>query len=147
MEREQFLSAVYIILKKNNQILLQRREGTKLYCGYLAFPAGHIDKGENAYQAVLREAKEELGIILNLENIKNTFVIQRRTKTHGPYYDIYFEFHTWEGEVKIMEPHKCSELTWYEEENLPADMIDFEKKALLYNKKGLKFACIDDIEE
>lgn len=43
-EREKFLSSIYIIIKnENGEILLQRRQGTKLWPGFLALPAGHID--------------------------------------------------------------------------------------------------------
>ena len=92
MEREKFLSSVYMIIKnKEGQILLQRRKGTKLWPGYLALPAGHIDKGENAYEAVIREAKEELDITFTEDNIIDTFVVNRKNKSLPPYYDVYFE--------------------------------------------------------
>lgn len=67
MEREQFLSAVYMIIKnEKNEILFQRRQGTKLWPGFLALPAGHVDTGENVYDAVIREAKEELNITISI---------------------------------------------------------------------------------
>lgn len=45
MERQNFLSSVYLIIRnEKNEILLQRRQGTKLWPGFLALPAGHIDK-------------------------------------------------------------------------------------------------------
>ena len=68
MEREKFLSSIYLIIKnENEEVLLQRRQGTKLWPGYLALPAGHIDEGENAYDAAIREAREELGIEITIE--------------------------------------------------------------------------------
>ena len=71
MEREKFLSSVYLIIRNaKNEILLQRRQGTKLWPNFLALPAGHIDEGENAYDAVIREAKEELGIDISDNDIK-----------------------------------------------------------------------------
>ena len=60
--KELFKSAVHIILMKDNKVLIQKRKGTKLWSGYFALPAGHIDAGENQYEALVREAKEELGI-------------------------------------------------------------------------------------
>ncbi len=70
MEKEKFLSSIYLIIKNNkNEILLQRRSGTKLWPNFLALPAGHLDKGENAYEAAIREAKEELDITINQEDI------------------------------------------------------------------------------
>ena len=63
MEKENFLGAVYMIIKnEKGELLFGRRIGTKLWCGYLGLPAGHIDKGEDAYEALFREAKEELDI-------------------------------------------------------------------------------------
>lgn len=82
MEREKFLSSVYIIIRNNkNEILLQRRQGTKLWPGFLALPAGHIDENENAYDALIREAKEELDITVEIKNIINTFVANRQNKS------------------------------------------------------------------
>ena len=54
-----------MIIMDNNKILLQKRKGTKLWPGYYALPAGHIDQGENQYKALIREAKEELDIEIN----------------------------------------------------------------------------------
>lgn len=144
MKREEFLSAVYLIIRnQNNEILLQRRRGTKLWPGFLALPAGHIDEGENAYDAVIREAKEELGIDLSTNNIIDTFVVNRRNKSLLPYYDVYFEIDNYKNEIKIMEKDKCSELVWHNINNLPNDMIDFEVEAIKNNQKGIKFSVID----
>ena len=60
INRELFLSSIYLIIKnEEGKILLQRRQGTKLWPGFLALPAGHINEGENAYGATIREAKFE----------------------------------------------------------------------------------------
>lgn len=144
MEREKFLSAVYLIIKnEKNEILLQRRQGTKLWSGFLALPAGHIDEGENAYEAVIREAKEELGIIISKENIIDSFIVNRRNKSLMPYFDVYFEIDNYDGIIDIKEPEKCSELIWCDIKNLPEDMIDFEIEAIKNNQLGIKFSVID----
>lgn len=144
MGKEQFLSSVYIILKdKDGKILLQRRKGTKLWCDYLGLPAGHIDMGENVYDAVVREAKEELDIVLNVNDVIDVFVVNRRNTSLNPYFDVYFEFKTYTGEIKINEPNKCSELVWADIHDLPNDMIEFEKDAITNNLKGIKFSTID----
>ena len=102
MEKEKFMSSVYLIIKnERKQILLQRRQGTKLWPGFLALPAGHIDEGENAYDAIIREAKEELGIEISIDNIIDTFVVNRRNKSLLPYYDVYFEINNCIGEIGI----------------------------------------------
>ena len=140
-EREQFLSSIYLIIKnEDGEVLLQRRQGTKLWPGYLALPAGHIDKGENAYEAAIREAREELGIEITTNDIVDTFIANRKNKSLPPYYDVYFEISKYVGEIKIAEPEKCSELVWCNPNNLPEDMIDFEKEAMGNNANGIKFS-------
>ena len=71
--KEMFKSAIHIIIMDNNKILLQKRKGSKLWPGYYALPAGHIDKGENQYEALIREAKEELNIEIDLDGTKKKF--------------------------------------------------------------------------
>lgn len=141
MEREKFLSSVYLIIKNDNgEILLQRRQGTKLWPDFLALPAGHIDEGENAYEAAVREAREELGIEITIDDIIDTFVTNRKNKSLPSYYDVYFEIAKYNGNIRINEPEKCSELVWCDPSKLPDDMIDFEKEAMENNSKGIKFS-------
>ena len=86
MENEKFLSSVYLIIKTDKEeILLQRRQGTKLWPGFLTLPAGHIDKKENAYEAAIWEAKEELRMDISIDNIIDTFVVNRRNKSLMPW--------------------------------------------------------------
>ncbi len=143
MEKESFLGAVYMIIKnEKGEILFGRRIGTKLWCGYLGLPAGHIDKGEDAYEALFREAKEELDIEISYEDIIDIFVVNRRNKTLSPYFDIYFEIKSYKGEIKINEVDKCQEFKWCDLNNLPDDVIDYQKVALENNLKGIKFSSI-----
>lgn len=140
-EKEKFLSSVYLIIQnEKGDILLQRRQGTKLWLGFLALPAGHINKCENAYEAVIREAKEELGIEMSVENIVDTFVVNRKNKSLISYYDVYFKISKYIGTIKINEKEKCSELVWHSLNELPEDMISYEKEAIENNELGIKFS-------
>ena len=139
--KEQFLSSVYLIIRNDEgKILLQRRQGTKLWPGYLALPAGHIDAGEEPYEASIREAREELGIKITMENLQNPFVVCRRNKSLPPYYDVYFDVTGYEGQIDIKEKDKCSELVWADPTKLPEDMIDFEIEALQNSQRGIMFS-------
>ena len=144
MGKENFLASIYLIIKNNEgKILLQRRQGTKLWPGFLALPAGHVDEGENAIEAAIREAREELSIEIKEENITDSYVVCRKNKSLPPYYDVYFEISSYNGEIKINEPEKCSELKWIDLDNPPKDMINYEVEAINNNKKGIKFSVID----
>lgn len=144
-----FKSAVHMIILKNNKILLQKRKGSKLWPGYYALPAGHIDEGENQYEALIREAKEELGIEIDLNNIINSYVVLRRNyfkiddKQLEPYIDYYFEINDYKGTPKIMEKDKCDELIWSSIDDLPEPFINYEG-AFLNDRTIKTYDCKTD---
>lgn len=147
--KEMFKSAVHIIITDNDKILLQKRKGSKLWPRYYALPAGHIDKGENQYEALVREAKEELDIEIDLKGITNSYVVLRRNffeidgKILEPYIDYYFEVTKYTGTPKIAEPDKCEELVWASIDNLPEPFINYEGE-FLANKKITTYDCKTD---
>ena len=132
MMKEMFKSAVHMLIIDNNKILLQKRKGSKLWPGYYALPAGHIDNGENQYDALIREAKEELDIEIDLKDIANSYVVLRRNffkidgKQLEPYIDYYFEIAKYKGTPRIVESDKCEELIWANIYNLPEPFINYE---------------------
>lgn len=134
--KELFKSAVHMIIMDNNKLLLQKRKGSKLWPGYYALPAGHIDEGENQYDALVREAKEELDIDINPEDIIKSYVVLRRNyfeidgKKLEPYIDYYFEISKYKGTPKIVELNKCEELLWADINNLPDPFINYEGEFL-----------------
>ncbi len=144
-----FKSAVHIILINDNKILLQKRKGSKLWPGYYALPAGHIDEGETQYDALVREAKEELGIEINLNDIINNYVVLRRNffeidgKILEPYIDYYFEIKKYNGVPKIIEEDKCDELLWADVNNLPEPFINYEG-VFLEDKTITTYDCLTD---
>ena len=148
MARAEFLSAVYMIIKnEKGEVLFQRRWGSKLWPNFLGLPAGHLDKEENAIDALTREAKEELDIDINSNDIEDTFVVNRINKNLKPYYDVYFVIKNYGGIIKINEPNKCQELKWINLEELPEDIIGFERVALDNYREGIKFSVIKIDEE
>lgn len=144
-----FKSAVHMLIIKDNKILLQKRKGTKLWPGYYALPAGHIEEGETQYDALVREAKEELGIYINPINITNTYVVLRRNffeidgKQLEPYIDYYFEIYNYEGTPKIVEKDKCDELVWSDLNELREPFINYQG-AFLEDKSITTYDCETD---
>lgn len=130
--KEMFKSAVHMIIMNNDKLLIQKRKGTKLWPGYYALPAGHIDVVENQYEALVREAKEELNIEINPKDITNSYVVLRRNyfeidgKKLEPYIDYYFEISKYQGVPSIVEQDKCDELIWADINDLPNPFINYE---------------------
>jgi len=56
--------AVGILIRPDGQFLLTSRPPGKVYEGYWEFPGGKLEQGESVEQALRRELKEEIGIIV-----------------------------------------------------------------------------------
>jgi ADP-ribose pyrophosphatase YjhB (NUDIX family) len=67
MKRKKYTgkTAAAIIFKKPNLILLIKRL-TKPFVGYWALPGGRQDPEENIEQTVIREVKEETGLVVSI---------------------------------------------------------------------------------
>lgn len=146
--REMFKSAVHIIISNKDKILVQKRKGTKLWPSYYALPAGHIEEGENQYDTLIREAKEELNILINPKDIINSYIVLRRNyfeidgKKLEPYIDFYFEISKYQGVPLIAEPDKCDELIWVDINNLPSPFINYEGD-FLTNRNITTYDCYE----
>lgn len=128
-ERYKFISAVHLILIKNDKILLLRRFNTGYEDGNYSIPAGHIDQGERAKTAMIREAKEEIGIDID-ENDLQTIHVMHRMGNDQERIDFFMTVKEWVGIPYNCEKNKCDELSWYALNKLPENIIPYVKSAL-----------------
>ena len=77
-KRFKIIPTVYLVLRRGRHILLARRCNTGFHDGEYSLPAGHLDGHETLVQAVVREAKEEIGIQLNRNRLRLGHVMHRR---------------------------------------------------------------------
>jgi len=128
-ERFKIIPSVYLVLIKNNKILLSRRYNTGYFDGNYSFPAGHLDGDETLKQAMIREAKEEIDVILDPADLELIHIMNRRI-SNNERVDFFFKAKKWQGEPKIMESDKCDDLSWFEFNNLPKNIIPYIKQAI-----------------
>jgi 8-oxo-dGTP pyrophosphatase MutT (NUDIX family) len=124
MERKKFPAAVHLFLVKNEEILLLKRHNTGYEDGNYSVIAGHLDGNEDVYHAMIREAKEEAGITISIEDLEIVQVMHRY-QPGDERIDYFFRCSAWEGAIQNMEPGKCSELTWHPVKNLPGNTIGY----------------------
>lgn len=62
-------TAVGVVLNDKGQILLGRCKTDDDRNGFLCFPGGGIDDGEDIFSAAIREVKEETNIVTSLEHM------------------------------------------------------------------------------
>ena len=135
-EHYRTLSAVFPVVmrlrREHKQVLLARRANTGYMDGKWDFAgSGHVDENETAIHAVLREAREELGIEIREGDVSFAHLSHRLGKNGGrTYYDIYFVVTRYGGQPYIAEPEKCSDLEWFDVDHLPPDMIPVRRDVL-----------------
>lgn len=133
MTKERFTLrvSVHIIFSKNDEILLMRRANTGFHDGDYDLPAGHLEPNERATIAAIREAKEEVGIDLNRDDLKLSFILHDASPESGAeYIRLFFQATNWSGEVQNMEKEFCDDLSWFKPEDLPTNIIPFTKFVL-----------------
>jgi len=118
-------SFVSLILRRDQEVLLIRRSNTGYEDGLYCCAGGKIDGNEPATEALIREAREELGIILKKEHLKVVHVVHRKLKRD---YDpeligFFIEATKWEGIPQNMEPHKHDDIAWFPLHNLPENLM------------------------
>lgn len=122
-------SSVMLLLTKTChgkvEILLQKRKNTGFMDGcWDCSVSGHVEEDETMKQALVREAKEEIGIDLSEDILEFAGLIHEHTKaTEQTYCNVYFSCGCFQGEPVINEPSLCSELQWFCINNLPDNMI------------------------
>jgi 8-oxo-dGTP diphosphatase len=133
-ERFSLRAAVYLILRRGDSVLLLRRSNTGWHDGEYTLPAGHIDGEESVRTAMVREAKEELGITLTESSLMFEHVMHQQDELE--YIDFYFEASTWEGEPTNLEPEKCDDLQWFALSDLPDGLLPNVAQALAAYQRG-----------
>ena len=131
-KRHQNIPSSYLVLIKDDKVLLLRRFNTGFEDGKYSLPAGHVDKGETFTQCIVRETEEEIGLLLKPEDLKVVHVMHRNSGTNenNERVDVFFVAKQWQGEPQNKEPHKCDDLSWFSLDNLPANIIPYIRQAI-----------------
>ena len=134
--------AVNLVLTRINEngdkeILLQLRKNTSYMDNMYDFAcSGHVDANESFADAVIREAKEEIGIKIKKENLKLLAVNHDYEQDHV---QLFFTSDSYEGIPTVCEPEQCGGLLWADINNLPEDIIPYVKNVLECIKRGIKY--------
>ena len=146
-ERNKAIPAAYLFLEKDGKFLTARRCNTGYQDGNYQVPAGHVDAGELPSEALIREAKEEIGIDISPDNVELVHASYRpKHDNTDNRVDFFFRVKKWSGEVENMEPNKCDDLKWVTLDELPEtmtphvrDAFDCMRKNIFYKELGMPF--------
>ena len=137
---------VHLMLIQNNKLLLQERKGG-FTDGLFTPVSGHVDKGEGVIDALIREAKEEAGILLKKENLKINVIAHLLDAPYkGKRADIinYFIFtDTYSGQIDNKEPDKTARLKFFDLNDLPTQLMHHIFEVIKAYNKGENYVLID----
>ena len=137
-----FHAYVCILLEKNNKFLLIHRSNTGWMDGFWNIPGGAVEENESLKQAAAREAQEELGIIISVENLQ-LFHVRDVLTNNKKAVGFYFICQNWQGEPINNEPERHSEINWFSTADLPKEVTDYAKKAIESYQDKMQFTLID----
>jgi len=149
-QRFTVVPSVYLFLVRESdlgpEVLLQMRRGTPYMDGWWACgAAGHVEQGESALAAAVREAREELGIEIDSKDLRPVATMHRTNALNDPQeerMDLFFEVRTWQGEPHLAEPDKAAELAWWSLDAPPETLVPHEAQALEVLAAGLPAATL-----
>ncbi len=116
------------ILNDNNELLLQKR-AVPAEKDHWCIPGGRLELFETLENAVIRETKEETDLdieVLKIMGVCNHIIKEEEAHWIATSYLCKIK----NGEPKIMEPDKASDMKWFSLDKLPEKLTITTKKAL-----------------
>ncbi|MBI3443104.1 NUDIX domain-containing protein [Candidatus Woesebacteria bacterium] len=138
MQRFKMIASIYLLLVKGGEILLLRRCNTGYGDGKYSLPAGHVEEDEPLTEALCREVKEEIAIILDPSDLRLVHAMHRREEDIR--LDFFFTAKKWQGEPRNCESDKCDDLRFFPLDCLPENTISYIKAAVNAYQKGIFFS-------
>jgi len=130
--------AVHLLLERDDEVLLLRRYNTGYEDGNFSVPAGHLDGGEKAIEAGMREAREEIGVEIEPSDLRIVQVMHRFAEEER--IDYFVTANRWSGEIRNCEPEKCDLLAWFPIDALPLNTIPYVAHAISCWRAGVCFS-------
>ena len=88
--------AAAVLLRPDGAVLLAQRPEGKAYAGYWEFPGGKLEADESPREALNRELREELGIVVRRAS---PWFVQEFVYPHAHVELHFFRVFAWEGEL------------------------------------------------
>jgi 8-oxo-dGTP diphosphatase len=127
--RHKLIGDVHLLLINTaDEILFGHRQNTGYEDGAWHPPSGRLEAGESVVAALIREAREEVGVIIDPNEVEFTHVMHNSSS--GGRVAFFFAVRRWAGEPINLELDKCSGLGWFPLGDLPDHLIPYCRAAL-----------------
>lgn len=119
LSKENFAFGVQVVIKRDNQVLLTKREDFEVWC----LPGGGLDSHETFVEAAVREAREETGL-----EVRVTRLIGVYSRPNENCYNMAFEAEIVSGALQTSR--EVIELDFFDPMNLPDYTIHFYQRMI-----------------
>lgn len=104
---------VVIMDKKGRILLIKRSKTVRNEPGTWVIPGGEVEYGETIYKAVMREAKEEVGVkVKPIKQLGTADHLMKKDKHHWVSTIVFCKIVS--GKPKNMELKKCEKVEWFD---------------------------------
>lgn len=119
LSKENFAFGVQVVIKRDNQVLLTKREDFEVWC----LPGGGLDSHETFVEAAIREAQEETGL-----EVRITRLIGVYSRPNENCYNMAFEAEIVSGTMQTSR--EVIELDFFDPMNLPDYTMHFYRRMI-----------------
>ena len=132
---------VAIIDEQGRILLIKRSKAVRNEPCTWVIPGGEVEYGETIFKAVVREAKEEVGVKVRVLDVLGVAdQLMKKDKQHWISTVVLCKIVS--GELKNMEPEKCEKIEWFylhEVKKLKTGVMMKKNLDILKNKFPEKF--------
>jgi 8-oxo-dGTP pyrophosphatase MutT (NUDIX family) len=131
---------VHLILTDGRKVLLLGRANTGFADGSWSVPGGSLEDRETLPAAAAREAREEVGILIDPGDLTFAHLCHHADPDGLARIGVFFTVSRWTGAPFNAEPSKCSEIAWHELGDLPGDIVGYIRTGLHAYDQGTPFS-------
>ncbi|KJK56137.1 NUDIX domain-containing protein [Saccharothrix sp. ST-888] len=125
-----------LLYDADGRVLLALRSGTRWADGYWHVPAGHLAADETLPEAMVREAHEELGLGIDLADLRHVVTVDYREGASIRALTAFFTARRWTGTPVNREPQLCRRLGWFPTDRLPRPISPISAAAIRAGANG-----------
>ncbi|RME93720.1 MAG: NUDIX domain-containing protein [Bacteroidetes bacterium] len=142
MTRRKIVIKARLILYDHGRILLLKQ--TKPNGGNYSLVGGTVEAGELAKASLIRESKEEAGILLKATDLTLVHVLHQKKGKKEDRITLYFRAARWEGKLRARETDKFKDARWFSLEKLPENITPKVRQALRYYRLGVYYSEMNE---
>ncbi|MEU7766240.1 NUDIX domain-containing protein [Nocardia sp. NPDC049190] len=132
---------VHVLLLRGDELLLSKRRSHDEFDGCWHLPAGKLEAGEPGSAGAVREAYEEVGVVIDRADLRHIHTAHVIGSGLEPRLGLFFETRHWSGEPVNREPDKSYELRWFALSALPeATLISYSTAGIRAHLTGATYS-------